>query len=141
MVIRDYQPGDYPAVYDLWKSLEMYPDERGDTPETIQATLEKQGARLLLLEWPEKNLLIGTSWMTCDGRRIYLHHFGIRESFQQKGLGRKLAEASISHIRKTGMQVKLEVHHDNIPAKRLYESMGFFAYTDYDIYMLRDFMK
>ena len=30
--------------------------------------------------------------MTWDGRRIYLHHFGILPEYQRKGLGRKLAE-------------------------------------------------
>ena len=35
-------------------------------------------------------------------------------------------------------QVKLEVHKENYPAQRLYEKLGFFAFRDYDIYMIRD---
>lgn len=140
MNIRDYHPDDYPAVFDLWKSLDMKPGERGDTPETIQQTLLMEG-RLLVMEIPGVPGIIGTSWMTCDGRRIYLHHFGIRSSFQRKGYGMALAKASMEHIRKKKMQVKLEVHKDNIPAKKLYEKLGFFAFTDYDIYMIRDIGK
>ena len=79
--------------------------------------------------------------MTWDGRRIYLHHFGILPEYQRQGLGRKLAEASLEWLREQGQQVKMEVHKKNHQAKKLYEKLGFFAFSDYDIYMIRDFPK
>ena len=38
-----------------------------------------------------------------------------------------------------GRQVKMEVHKENFAAKKLYEKLGFFAFRDYDIYMIREF--
>jgi ribosomal protein S18 acetylase RimI-like enzyme len=43
----------------------------------------------------------------------------------------------LKFIKTQGKQVKLEVHKENQAARHLYESEGFFAYTDYDIYMIR----
>ena len=79
--------------------------------------------------------------MTWDGRRIYLHHFGILPEYQRLGLGRILAQASLEWLREQGQQVKLEVHKENHQAKQFYKKLGFFAFGDYDIYMIRDFAK
>ena len=79
--------------------------------------------------------------MTWDGRRIYLHHFGILPDFQGRGFGTELAQKSLEWIRQTGQQVKLEVHKDNFKAKLLYEKLGFFAFRDYEIYMIRDLAR
>jgi ribosomal protein S18 acetylase RimI-like enzyme len=54
------------------------------------------------------------------------------------GLGTELAMKSLEWIREMDQQVKLEVHKENYPARHLYEKLGFFAYRDYDICMIRD---
>ena len=135
--IRDYRPEDYPSLLDLWEQTDLAQPERGDTEEVIEQC-NAQGGKLLVLEDTESGKLIGSSWMTWDGRRIYLHHFGILPGFQRRGLGTELAKKSLEWIREMGQQVKLEVHKKNYPAKRLYEKLGFFAFRDYDIYMIRD---
>lgn len=110
--------------------------ERGDTHEVIRRTLD-QGGKLIILEDESSGTIVGSSWLTFDGRRIFLHHFGISKAHQGKGWGTKLAMESLKFIRQKNCQVKLEVHKDNLPAKRLYEKIGFGAFTDYDIYMIR----
>jgi len=135
--IRDYQPEDFASLIELWQETNLAQPERGDNAEVIQQCNDK-GGRLLLMEETEKETIIGSSWMTWDGRRIYLHHFGILPSYQGLGLGTELAEKSLEWIREKGQQVKLEVHKENHAAKRLYEKLGFFAFRDYDIYMIRD---
>ena len=136
--IRDYRPEDYTSLLYLWKKTGLSPPERKDCPEDIERC-NKQGGRLLVMENTGNGMIIGSSWMTSDGRRIYIHHFGILPSMQGRGLGTELARGSIEWIRKQGLQVKLEVHKENHKAKHLYEKFGFFAFTDYDIYMKRDF--
>ncbi len=135
--IRDYRPEDFETIYDLWVQTDLTQPERGDSAEVIERCIER-GGRLLVMEDYEDGKIIGSSWMTWDGRRIYLHHFGILPAYQGRGLGTELARESLEWIRKTGQQVKLEVHKDNVAAKRLYEKLGFFAFRDYDIYMIRD---
>ncbi len=82
--------------------------------------------------------IIGTSWMTFDGRRIHLHHFGISPSYQGKGLARPLLKESLKFVKEKGYQVKLEVHRTNDAALRLYKNYGFEYLGDYDIYIIRD---
>jgi len=135
--IRDYRPEDFASLLELWRETNLAQPERGDNAEVIQQCCD-HGGRLLLMEETEKEIIIGSSWMTWDGRRIYLHHFGILPFYQGLGLGTELAEKSLEWIRRKGQQVKLEVHKENHAAKRLYEKLGFFAFRDYDIYMIRD---
>lgn len=137
MVFREYRTGDYEQLFRLWEELDMGGSERGDTHEVILRTL-KQGGKLILLEDDATGTIIGSSWLTFDGRRIFLHHFGISKAYQGKGWGTQLAMESLKFIREKNCQVKLEVHKDNLPAKHLYEKVGFGAFTDYDIYMIRN---
>jgi len=135
MQFRDYHQGDFSELNHLWGELGMGGEERGDTEEIILRTLE-MGGKLIIME-DDAGRIIGSSWMTFDGRRLFLHHFGIKKTYQRKGLGTKLAIKSLEYIRSKGYQVKLEVHKNNLIAKKLYEKAGFFAFTDYDIYMIR----
>lgn len=137
ILIRDYREEDYPALFRLWQITDMTKPERDDSKESIESC-NRQGGKLLLMEQEGTGNLIGSSWMTWDGRRIYLHHFCIHPEFQGKGLGTLLGERSLDWIRQKKQQVKLEVHKDNRAARALYAKLGFFAFKDYYIYMKRD---
>ena len=137
MLFRDYRASDFKALTEFWTDLGMGGKERGDTPEIIRDCISL-GGKLLILEDEKQGSIIGSSWMTFDGRRIALHHFGIKKEFQGKGFGTQLANESLRFIKEKGSQVKLEVHKNSLIAKKLYEKLGFFAFTDYDIYMIRE---
>ncbi|MDF1575202.1 MAG: GNAT family N-acetyltransferase [Bacteroidales bacterium] len=136
MIIRDYKPPDFPKVDALWKETGIYTAERGDTPDSI-LRCNAQGGRFLVLEEELNNRIFGTSWLTWDGRRVQLHHFAILPSKQGLGYGRMLALESLAFAREKNSPVKLEVHRDNIPAIRLYLSLGFKVFDDYEVYMLQ----
>jgi len=138
-IIRDYRDEDYPALISLWKNTELTYPEREDDRESITETL-RMGGKLLVMIDSRDGALIGSSWMTYDGRRIYLHHFGIRTDYQRQGLGNWMAEESMKFIQEMKKQVKLEVHKNNRAAIRLYEKFGFFAFKDYYIYMIRNLL-
>jgi ribosomal protein S18 acetylase RimI-like enzyme len=134
--IRDYSDNDYTAMCELWESLGLGGSHRGDNPVIIRKTIES-GGRLLIMEIPETGEIIGTSWMTVDGRRTYLHHFGIKECYQGKKLASRLLEQSIEVAKQIGLQLKLEVHQSNEKAIRLYARYGFEPLGDYSIYLIR----
>ena len=134
MIIRDYRPEDFIQIKELWKLTNIYVSERGDTPEVIQRCNAMDG-KLLVMEDPASGILIGTSWMTYDGRRLFLHHFAINPSHQRKGFGRILAQESLKYAKELGCPVKLEVHNDNQIAIHLYKSLGFIVFEDYTIFM------
>lgn len=136
-LIRDYTTEDYIQVYYLWRETGLWNSERQDDEKSINDCLIIGGKFLVLID-TSCNLIIGSSWMTFDGRRIYLHHFGIKPEYQGKGLGTLLAKSSLNYISRLGYQVKLEVHKQNQIAQHLYKKLGFFGFTDYDILMIRE---
>ena len=136
-IIRDYREEDFPAVDRLWNDTGMGGAVRGDDREAIRRTLS-QGGRLIIMADPATGEVIGTSWLTGDGRRTYLHHFAIRPDRQGAGLAHQLLKASLDHARATGLQIKLEVHRTNEKAAALYEKAGFNRLGDYDVYIIRD---
>lgn len=137
LIVRDYIPGDYAAVVQLWEETGLGGVHRGDDKEVIARSL-RLGGKLLVAELPD-GTLIGTSWMTFDGRRIHLHHVGVTPAWRRRGIGRLLSVESIRFARENNVQIKLEVHRTNLAAVALYKSLGFDYLGDYDVYIIRDF--
>ena len=128
---------DFPQVETLWKETGIYSVERGDSNETI-IHCNTQGGKFLVMEDSVTRQVIGTSWLTFDGRRIHLHHFAVSPSLQGKGYGRALALESLEFARQKECPLKLEVHKENRPAINLYKSLGFVIFEDYYIFMIQD---
>lgn len=134
-VVRDFRSEDFEQLQALWVLTNVGGAERGDTLEVILRTI-KQGGRMLLLI--VDNQVAGSSWMTQDGRRMYLHHFSITPEFQGMGLSHMLLNTSLAWIREQGLQTKLEVHEDNRIAADLYLKYGFKELEGYKVYIIRD---
>lgn len=135
--IREFIESDYPEMIILWEKLGLGGAHRGDDLQIITRTI-KMGGQLILLIEKDTDSIVGTSWLTLDGRRTFLHHFGIRTDFQGKGLAKILLDASLKLAKTYGMQIKLEVHKDNVKALGLYKKAGFTYLGDYQTYIIRD---
>lgn len=133
----DFEEADFEEIQNLWIKTGMGDSDRGDTAKTILRCNE-HGGKLIVMKESLNNEIIGTSWITFDGRRLFLHHFGIKPAWQAKSLAKSLAEETLKFIALNGAQVKLEVHKNNFKAKKLYKDLGFIDFKDYEIYMLRD---
>ncbi|GAB4322033.1 MAG: hypothetical protein Kow00127_14590 [Bacteroidales bacterium] len=138
MIIRDFTEQDYPELMQLWESTGLGNPARGDDLTVITRTLSMGGKMLVMIN-PDDGRLIGSSWITNDGRRLYLHHFGILPPYQHKGLARKLLDASLEFAGQTGLQIKLEVHQTNTRAVELYKRAGFKDLGDYRVYIIRKY--
>jgi len=135
--IRNYQKGDFDGIMSLWIETGLGNPERGDDEKIIEDSI-RMGGSMLVMEERETKRIIGTSWMTFDGRRIHLHHFGIIPELQGKGLSKILLDESLKFVKRKGYQVKLEVHEANFKAVNLYTKAGFKYLGDYDVYIVRD---
>jgi len=135
--IREYADTDYPELIRLWESLGLGGAHRGDDEQVIIRTI-KMGGQLLLMIEKNSDRIVGTSWLTVDGRRTYLHHFGVKPDYQGNGLSKILLDASLKLAKTYGMQIKLEVHKDNAKALGLYKKAGFSYLGDYHVYIIRD---
>jgi len=137
LIIRDYTNKDFESLSVLWQETGLGGAQRGDNARIIEDSLNL-GGKLIVIENTKNQEIIGSSWMTFDGRRIHLHHIGVKPSYQNKGLGKKLTLESIRFAKKKGYQIKLEVHKDNANAIKIYKKLGFNYLGDYDVYIIRD---
>jgi ribosomal protein S18 acetylase RimI-like enzyme len=136
-VIRDYHKGDFPGINNLWQELDLNPVNRGDDETTIENSIVI-GGKMLVIEEKISSAICGTCWMTFDGRRFHMHHFGICKKHQAKGLARSLLRQSLLFVQTKGFQVKLEVLRTNQKGIDLYKKAGFKYLGDYDVYIIRD---
>ncbi|MBN1990205.1 MAG: GNAT family N-acetyltransferase [Bacteroidales bacterium] len=132
--VRDFCRDDFDEVQHVWALTGMGGAQRGDTFAIIEQSVA-MGGKLLVVEIEGK--VIATSWMTFDGRRIHLHHFGVHPDYQRQGIGLALVKQSLLFAKQKGYQIKLEVHKDNQKAINLYTKLGFTYLGDYDVYIIR----
>ncbi len=135
--IRDYNNEDFDRLNDLWQETGLNAPHRGDNAKIIEESI-KMGGKLILLENTEINEIIGSSWMTFDGRRILLHHIGVKPNYQNRGFGKLLTKESIKFAQERRIGIKLEVHQTNKKAIEIYKKLGFSYLGDYDVYIIRD---
>lgn len=137
LTISDYSKIDYQDLIKLWEDIHLGGASRGDTHEIIDESIKVGGKLFVVKEMSGR--VVGSSWITTDKRRNYLHHFGIREEYRGTGLAQELLERSLEFSKSNGLQIKLEVHRDNIKAVRLYEKYKFKYLGDYLVYIIRNY--
>lgn len=137
IVIRDFKTDDYSEILDLWEKTGLGNKTRGDDLAAIELSL-KIGGKFIIMEEISSRKIIGTSWMTFDGRRLHLHHFGIDPEYQGRRLSIPLLNESLKFAVAKKVQIKLEVHKDNLKAIELYTKNHFKYLGDYRIYIIRD---
>jgi len=134
--LRDYQKQDFDSLSQFWNICGLGGTQRGDSSESIDVTLNHNGDLILLIS--DKGEIAGSSWITNDGRRTYIHHFGIAPHLHGQGLSKILLATTLKRAVAKGMQIKIEVHRKNVIALNLYSKAGFKPLGDYDVYMIRD---
>ncbi len=136
-LVRKFINSDYDSVLEVWKQTDMGGAHRGDNINIINDTLKTGGVLFVLVE-KVTDKIIGSSWITNDSRRLYLHHFGILPEYQGLGLSNLLMDASMQYARDAKLQIKLEVHKNNNIARKLYGKYGFQYLGDYDVFIVRE---
>lgn len=136
--IRNFTEDDFIQVSELWNQTGLNNPQRADNLDTIMKTLQTGGA-FFVMEHTTNQQIVGTSWITNDGRRLYLHHFGILPEYQGQHLATDLLNASLVFAKSTGLQIKLEVHKENKKAVQLYQKAGFTYLGDYHVYIIRNY--
>ncbi|HLN53032.1 MAG TPA: GNAT family N-acetyltransferase [Lentimicrobium sp.] len=134
--IINYESRYFDKLNSFWQDTGLGGSHRGDTAQTIIDTVSAGGHMLLMID--NNDEIIGSSWLTNDKRRTYLHHFGIRADCRRQGLARILLEKSLELARHDGFQIKLEVHRDNEAALALYNKYGFGELGKYEVLIMRD---
>ena len=140
IILRSAVPEDAAQLLSFLREAYGSTDYLASYPEEIEYTVESEAAYIsnaaaqpgeLCLAAFHEGVLIGNTSLSCVRNRIKLRHraelaIAILPAFRGQGLGRRLMEAAIAQAKEHGyLQVELEVVSGNLPARKLYESMGF----------------
>lgn len=135
-ILSEFSREHNETVEAFWNRNGLGGSHRGDNLQIIEDTIAGGGHLILL--WSPEGKLAGTSWLTNDRRRTYLHHFGIDEPLRGLGLSKVLLAESLRLAAADGYQIKIEVHRANKVALHLYTKAGFTPLGKYDVYMIRN---
>jgi N-acetylglutamate synthase len=99
---RQFEMKDYDAIYALWQASPGIELSSADEKEAIRQFSQRNPGLCFVAE--EEGKIVGTLFCGQDGRRGYIHHTAVDESYQQRGIGQKLVELSLSELEKQGIQ-------------------------------------
>lgn len=119
----------YNEVIALWKASENVGLSRADKRENIKLYLARNPAMSFVAK--DNGEIIGAALCGHDGRRGYLHHLAIAESYRKKGIGRKLAERCMESLKNAGIQkCHLFVFLTNTEGKAFWCKIGWSLRSD-----------
>ena len=130
MEIRKMTIGDYDKVYDLWMSCKnMGFNDVDDSREGIEKYLRRNPDTSFVAE--DEGLIAGVILGGHDGRRGFIHHACVRESYRHQGIGRKLVDTCLEALKKEGIsKVALLVFKYNEAGNGFWEACGFTVRED-----------
>lgn len=115
-------PADLDQVLSIERTSFAYPWSTRFFLQELQA----ECARSLLAQIGERVVGYVLFWILPD--HVDIHNVAVHSSFRRRGIGRALLEQVIRDARRlNSTKVTLEVRKSNMPAQKLYHSMGFVA--------------
>jgi [ribosomal protein S18]-alanine N-acetyltransferase len=111
---------DIPEIMAIERSAYTYPwSER-----FFRQEMQVECARSFLAEIDSRIVGYILFWLLPD--EVDIHNVAVHTEFRRRGLGRRLLQQAITDARDRGSsRITLEVRTSNLPAQRLYESLGF----------------
>ena len=130
MNIRLMTIKDYDRVHALWLSTpNMGLNDIDDSREGIERYLKRNPTTCFVAE--DKEVIIGVILSGHDGRRGFIYHMAVNESYQRQGIGTSLLNYSLSALKEEGItKVILVVFSKNIKGNSFWDKQGFTARND-----------
>lgn len=130
MIFRKMTKADYKHVYTLWTSCPgIGLNDRDDSKNGIERFLEKNPKTCFVAEDNKK--IVGTILAGSDGRRGYIYHTAVEETYQNRGIGKKLVEKALEGLKKEGIvKAALVVFEKNENGNLFWEKEGFTVRND-----------
>jgi ribosomal protein S18 acetylase RimI-like enzyme len=100
ITVRRSQPGDAPAVLDLWEQARSEHASTADRPADIDRLIAESPAALLVAEHDGE--IVGALIAAWDGWRGNMYRLAVREDRRRRGIGLALARAGENHLRRCG---------------------------------------
>lgn len=124
-MIRLMTMDDYEEVYSIWiRTAGMGLNTVDDSAEGIEKFLRRNTDTCFVAELQGR--IVGVIMSGHDGRRGFIYHTTVMESFRGNGIGRNLVEAAMKALEKEGIhKVGLMAFARNESGNMFWEKMGF----------------
>ncbi len=96
------------------------------SPRILKAELSHPRARVTGAFLEPGGMVVGYCILWFIPPEVQVHNLAVHPGFQGKGIGRRLLARALAEARAQGATVAtLEVRPSNLPARRVYEALGF----------------
>jgi ribosomal protein S18 acetylase RimI-like enzyme len=128
--IRKMKIQDYEQVYQLWINTPgMGLNELDDSKEGIDKYLKRNPDTCFIAL--QDNQVIGVILSGHDGRRGFIHHTAVLESYRKQGVGTALVQAAMKALEEQHInKVALVAFSKNTTGNAFWEKQGFTERND-----------
>jgi len=124
--------GDHAEVVTLWERCEGIGLSEADGPTSIEQFIERNPGMCFVAR--DEGALVGAVLCGHDGRRGYIHHLAVAESYRRNGLGSSLTERCLDELRALGIaKCHLFVFRGNQSALDFWRKAGWFERSELTI--------
>jgi putative acetyltransferase len=124
--IEPFKPEDFDAVLAFWKSCQPGVGlNESDERAHIIRFLERNPNMSFIARDPTGNIIAA---VLCghDGRRGYLHHLAVAQSYRRQGLGKELVHRCLSQLTAAGIpKCNIFLFKQNTEAQKFWQSQGY----------------
>lgn len=132
-MIRIMLESDYDEVYNLWEKTEGVGLSASDSKEAIEVFLRRNPELSYVCVIDEK--IVGTILCGHDGRRGYIHHLAVDESYRGIKIGQKLTGYSLMALKKYKIdKCHIFVFENNTLGRAFWEGTGWTLRNDLLVY-------
>mgnify|MGYP000801640025 CR=1 FL=1 len=130
MKIRLMTIEDYEEVYNLWINTPgMGLNNLDDSKAGIEKYLKRNPHTCFAAE--EEGRIVGVILSEHDGRRGFIHHTTVLETYRKQGIGQNLVDTAINALDREGInKVALVAFERNETGNAFWEHLGFHGRTD-----------
>jgi len=98
MIFREMHAADYPSAFHLWESTEGMGLSAADSEEEIIRYLQRNPGLSQVCEAGD-GAIAGTALCGHDGRRGFIYHVAVSDSYRGHGIGRELVNRCLYKLR------------------------------------------
>jgi ribosomal protein S18 acetylase RimI-like enzyme len=127
MTIREFRPGDYDRVMELWAEggLPLKPKGR-DSRENIVRQIGLANVRFLVAEEGEGGRVVGTVLATHDGRKGWINRVAVDATLRKMGMGARLVGEAERWLESQGLDIlACLIEDDNAVSMAVFEKLGY----------------
>lgn len=128
--VRAMAAADVPAALALWHATEGMGLTPEETPAMVTAFLGRNPGLGAVALSPD-GTLVGAIMAGHDGRRGFLYHLAVAPDWRGRGLGRRLAEFSLSGLHAAGIaKACILVYAANDTGRAFWRKLGWITRDD-----------